>query len=298
MKEEYLQKFLEYIVAEKGYSPRTVETYRSALLDFSTFCTELDSQLSWANIDTDIIRQWIATRAEQGLDMRTMKKKLSAIRSFYRYMLRMGHVKKNPGHMVANPKVAKRLPQFLKQSEADKIFDQLEFNEDFEGQRDRLILLIFYSTGIRLSELVGLNIENISLSTSELKVLGKRNKERIIPFGNELRQAISHFLPLRQEITRISTGPLITDLKGGRIRREQVGQIVKKNLTAVTSVKKRTPHTLRHTFATTMLNNGADIRAVQELLGHESLVTTEVYTHVSFAQLRKEYEKAHPREKE
>lgn len=298
MKEDYLQKFLEYIVAEKGYSPRTVETYRSALLDFSTFCTELDSQLSWANIDTDIIRQWIATRAEQGLDMRTMKKKLSAIRSFYRYMVRMGHVKKNPGHMVANPKVAKRLPQFLKQSEADKIFDQLEFNEDFEGQRDRLILLIFYSTGIRLSELVGLNTENISLSASELKVLGKRNKERIIPFGDELRQAISHFLPLRQEITHISTGPLITDLKGGRIKREQVGKIVKKNLTAVTSVKKRTPHTLRHTFATIMLNNGADIRAVQELLGHESLVTTEVYTHVSFAQLRKEYEKAHPREKE
>lgn len=294
MKEDYLQKFLEYIVAEKGYSPRTVETYRSALLDFSTFCTELDSQLSWDNIDTDIIRQWIATRAEQGLDMRTMKKKLSAIRSFYRYMVRMGHVKKNPGHMVANPKVAKRLPQFLKQSEADKIFDQLEFNEDFEGQRDRLILLIFYSTGIRLSELVGLNTENISLSASELKVLGKRNKERLIPIESELAHNISEYLALKHQ--EMGESPwMFVDRKGRQITPAGVYSTVRKYMTTLSNADRISPHVFRHSFATHILNEGGNIQAIKELLGHADLATTEVYTHVTREHLTEVYKHAHPR---
>ena len=178
----------------------------------------------------------------------------------------------------------------------NRLLDDISFEDNFEGCRDRLILLLFYSTGIRVSECEGLNLSNISLTSGELKVLGKRNKERIIPFGAELQHDIADYLKLRRDQLRVSSDALFTDAEGNRLTSGKLREIVKFHLSKVSTLQKRTPHVLRHTFATVMINNGADIRAVQELLGHESLSTTEIYTHVTFKELRDEYEKAHPRE--
>ncbi|MBQ7056567.1 MAG: tyrosine-type recombinase/integrase [Bacteroidaceae bacterium] len=294
---DHINEFLEYLIAEKGYSQQTVITYRTAISDFVNFVAALDEDLDWNSIDVDIIRRWIAQRRENGTDARTVKKQLSALRTMYRYLMIMGITDKNPARLVTNPKVAKRLPTFLKQSEMDRLFDDTEFDDNFEGHRDHLILLTFYSTGIRVSELAGLNTSSLSLSGNEMKVLGKRNKERIVPFGEEMHNALKAYIAERSRHANVGNEEaLFIDKRGFRLTVPKIRNIVKKRLTLVTNQKKRTPHTLRHTFATVMLNNGADIRAVQELLGHESLEATEVYTHLSFADMRKEYEKAHPRE--
>lgn len=290
--------FLSYLAADRGYSPLTVETYRGDLNHFETFCRQLDAEVDWNTVDSDLIRRWVAHRMEEGISPRTVKRALSALRSFYRYLLRLGVVEKDPTQLVANPKVAKTLPSFVKQSEMDRLLDGITYPQTFEGQRDHLILLTFYTTGVRASELVGLNIENLDLSCGELKVTGKRNKQRIIPFGEELAHELKAYLKEMNEVFGLTSGALFVDMRGLRMSTESVRQVVKFYLSMVTTQKKKTPHVLRHTFATVMLNNGADLGAVKELLGHESLATTEIYTHTSFAELRKEYEKAHPRNEE
>ena len=256
-----IDDFLMYLQGDRAYSPRSIKTYADALGSFQNFFQALDDQLDWDKIDADIIRRWMAAEMERGIGARTVAKNLSALRSFYKYLLRMGCVSKNPAHLIKNPKVHYPLPTFLKQSEMNRLFDDVEFPESFEGVRDRIILLTFYHTGVRVSELVGLNVADVSLTTSELKVTGKRNKQRIIPFGKELTDEMARYVRLRNEWTATLEGP----------------------------------HVLRHTFATVMLNNGADLEAIKELLGHESIGTTEVYTHTTFADLKKEYEQAHPR---
>ena len=293
-----VEKFLAYLTADKGYSPLTVQTYRGDLIHFEQFFTMLDQTMTWADVDSDVIRRWIAERMEEGTGPRTVKRSLSALRSFYRYLLRLGLVEKDPTRLVRNPKVGKTLPSFVKQSEMDRLLDGVTYPDNFEGHRDRLILLTFYTTGVRISELVGLNIENVDLSSGELKVTGKRNKQRIIPFGEELRENMAAYQKEMVETFGIHTGALFVDKQGLRMTSAKVRERVHLYLSMVTTQKKRTPHVLRHTFATVMLNNGADLGAVKELLGHESLATTEIYTHTTFAELRKEYEKAHPRSEE
>lgn len=287
--------FLSYLVADRGYSPLTVETYRVDLTHFEKFCQELDDEVDWNTVDSDLIRRWVSQRMEEGIGPRTVKRSLSALRSFYKYLLRMGAVEKDPTQLVSNPKVGKTLPSFIKESEMDRLLDGITYPQTFEGQRDHLILLTFYTTGVRASELVGLNIEDVDLSNGELKVTGKRNKQRIIPFGEELIHELNAYLKVVSDTFGQTSGALFLDKKGERLSNECVRQVVKHYLSLVTTQKKKTPHVLRHTFATVMLNNGADLEAVKELLGHESLSTTEIYTHTSFAELRKEYEKAHPR---
>lgn len=290
--------FLSYLAADRGYSPLTVETYRGDLIHFEQFCQATDAEVDWSNVDSDLIRRWVAQRTEEGIGPRTVKRALSALRSFYRYLLRLGVVEKDPTQLVANPKVGKTLPSFVKQSEMDRLLDGITYPTTFEGQRDHLILLTFYTTGVRASELVGLDIENLDLSCGELKVTGKRNKQRIIPFGEELKHELKAYLREMNSVFGLTTGALFVDMRGLRMSSESVRKVVKFYLSMVTTQKKKTPHVLRHTFATVMLNNGADLGAVKELLGHESLATTEIYTHTSFAELRKEYEKAHPRNEE
>ena len=288
--------FLSYLAADRGYSPMTVETYRGDLIHFESFCRNLDAEVDWASVDSDLIRRWVAQRMEEGIGPRTVKRSLSALRSFYRYLLRLGVVEKDPTQLVSNPKVGKTLPSFVKESEMDYLLDGVAYPETFEGMRDHLILLTFYTTGVRASELVGLNIEDLNLSGGELKVTGKRNKQRIIPFGDELSHDMSVYLHEMNSVFGLRSGALFVDMRGLRMSVAHVREVVKFYLSQVTTQKKKTPHVLRHTFATVMLNNGADLGAVKELLGHESLATTEIYTHTSFAELRKEYEKAHPRQ--
>lgn len=296
---DLVKRFTEYLLADKGYSTATAEDYERDLRSLEHFFHSLEGGLSWTTIDADVIRQWMAQKMEGGMDARTVKRRLAAFRSFYRFLQRVGLTERNPAALVVNPKTKKRLPTFLKEQEMDRLFDKVHFGEGFTAVRDRLVLLIFYTTGIRVSELAGLPASAVDVVVGELKVTGKRNKQRIIPFGEELAEELKAYLPLRAEcVGGGETKSLIVDEKGTGLTDAQLREIVRKYLSMVTTQKKRTPHVLRHTFATVMLNNGADIGAVKELLGHESLSTTEVYTHTSFGDLKKAYAAAHPREKE
>lgn len=288
-----IEDFLSYMVADRGVSQRTAATYRDSLISIESFFTALDSELTWENLDADVIRQWIMQEMNRGQNPRTVKKDLSAARSLYKYLLRVGRVKRDPLRLVKNPKIHLPLPTFLKQSEIDRLFDDVAFPEDFDGLRDRTVLLTFYHTGVRVSELVGLNIGDVHLEAEELKVTGKRNKQRIIPFGEELKQALQHYIG--QRVAPEGEEALFVTNRSTRLTTASVQAMVKKYLSLVTTQKKKSPHVLRHTFATAMLNNGADLETIKELLGHESISTTEIYTHTTFEDLKKEYQRAHPR---
>jgi integrase/recombinase XerC len=290
-----IQQFINYLLAEKGYSQATALAYRIALVDLYEFCQRNDALITWNTLDKDVLRLWMAKDMEQGNTARTVNKKMSAVRSFYRYLLRMEYINVDPTAQLKNPKVERRLPTFVKEQEMDRLFDEVEFGDEFEDERDRLILLTFYSTGLRLSELLGLKVSDVDLVARELKVLGKRNKHRVVPFGEELSDAFEAFFKRRSAQVRQDFGEVFLRSNGKVMTPVDVRRVVKKYLSCVTQQQKRSPHVLRHTYATVMLNNGADLEAVKELLGHESIATTEVYTHTTFAELKKAYEKAHPR---
>jgi integrase/recombinase XerC len=290
-----IEQFISYLLAEKGYSKTTAVTYCASLVDLRKFFSRVDDQISWETLDKDVIRRWMMSEIERGVTARTLNRKMSAVRSFYRYLLRMERVKVDPTATLKNPKAEKRLPTFLGEQEMDRLFDEITFGEGYEAERDRLILLTFYSTGIRISELLHLKTSDVDLSARELKVLGKRNKQRIVPFGQELAEAFRAFFKLRSLEVHPDTEDVFLRPNGKQMSDLEVRNVVKKYLSCVTTQQKRSPHVLRHTYATVMLNNGADLEAVKELLGHESIATTEVYTHTTFAELKKAYEKAHPR---
>lgn len=290
-----IERFVTYLRAERHYSEQTIEVYAPVLNGFADFVSGAD----WTEVRSEDVREWVAVQMEKGMSPATVNKNLSAVRSFFRFLLMSGVVKSDPTRLVRGPKKEKNLPYFVREKEMDNLFDRVEFPDDFAGKRDRLILLIFYSTGIRLSELVGLDIASIDFYTSTIKVLGKRNKERIIPFGTELKEAFEEYLPLRAQQPHADETPaLFLGEKVPRITKLKVGQIVNHCLSQVTTQKKRSPHVLRHSFATAMLNNGAEIEVVKQLLGHESIATTEIYTHTTFEELKKAYMKAHPRAEE
>lgn len=286
--------FLAYLAGDRGYSVQTLETYRGALEDFGNYFRSLDSTLGWNSLDADVVRRWIALQMDSGCTGRTMAKKLSALRSFFRYRLRMGQIEVNPVSLVKNPKVVRKLPTFIREGEMDKLFDEVQFPDDYVGHRDYCMLLTFYSTGIRVSELIGLDVQDVDLSRGELKVTGKRNKQRIVPFGKELADVMRAYIESRS-VLHPSTQVLFLNTRKVRISYTAIRKVVEFYLSLVTTQKKKSPHVLRHTFATMMLNHGADLEAIKELLGHESISTTEVYTHTTFAELQKEYEQAHPR---
>lgn len=292
---DYIDGFISYIVAERNYSKLTAEGYATALNEFLTFIETAYGIKDWADVDADHIREWVVELMTGQLPV-TVNKKLSALRSFYKFMLIRGYVTTDPTRKVKGPKGEKHLPVFVRESDMDTLLDKVEFCEDYEGLRDRLIILLLYSTGMRLAELVGLNVSSIDFYSSSVKVLGKRNKERLIPFGAELREALQAYLDVRaQQPQAVDNAALFPGKRGLRITRETVSSVVKKYLSQVSTARKLSPHVLRHTFATAMLNNGAEVEVVRQLLGHESIATTEVYTHVTFEELKKVYAKAHPR---
>jgi integrase/recombinase XerC len=290
-----INQFLNYLRYERSASSQTVQTYEESLREFESYISLRDSGLSLQAVDADLIRDWMESLMDKGNTASTINKKLSALRSFYRFSLKRGLVEKDPAHVVTGPKKSKPLPQFLREGEMDKLLDQLEWGNDYKDVRARTILLLLYEAGLRRSELTGLNDSNIDFNERQLKVTGKRNKQRIIPFGEELAEALSKYIAMRDEQFENSEGAVFLDDKGGRITGAQVYNIVRKNLSLVTSLKKRSPHVLRHSFATAMLNNGAGLESIKNLLGHESVSTTEIYTHTTFEQLKRVYKEAHPR---
>ena len=287
--------FLDYLLYERNYSEGTVKYYRSDILELQDFGKEMLGDLTPSDIDAELVREWIASLMDRGCASSTINRKLSSIRAYYKFLLRRGEVAVDPLRKITGPKKKKPLPVFLREGEMDKLLDDTDFGEGFEGCRNHLIIEMFYATGMRLSELIGLDDKDVDYSASLIKVTGKRNKQRLIPFDEELKFSMQEYVNVRNETIPVRSDAFFVRENGKRLYRSIVAYLVKRNLSKVVTVKKRSPHVLRHTFATAMLNNGADLGSIKELLGHESLATTEVYTHTTFEELKKVYTQAHPR---
>ena len=288
-------EFLDYLRFEKNRSELTVSSYAEDLKAFEAYFKNLDMLLSWETVDADVIRGWMESMMDKGNRATSVNRRLSALRSFYRYALAHQKVARDPSRMIKGPKKAKPLPQFLKEEEMNRLLDVVEWGDDFESVRARTMLMTFYETGIRLSELTGLDDMAIDWANHAVKVLGKRNKQRIIPLGEELEHTLLIYIRVRDEQVKAGNGALFVTRKGERMSGDQVRNEVKRCLSLVSTLSKRSPHVLRHTFATAMLNHEAGLESVKKLLGHESLSTTEIYTHTTFEQLKRVYQEAHPR---
>ena len=290
-----IKDFLNYLRLERNYSERTIVAYEADLREFEEYFKKTDAELDFRSVHSDNVRNWMVSLMDEGRTETSVNRKLSSLRSFYRFLLRRKEITVNPMLKVVGPKKKKPLPSFVREKDMDRLLDECSFKEGFEGYRDRTILEMFYATGMRLSELIGLNDADVDFSAKLIKVTGKRNKQRLIPFGNELAEDLRLYINVRNEAMPQEAEALFVLNDGKRMYPMAVYRVVKRNLSRVVSLKKRSPHVLRHTFATAMLNDSAELRSVKELLGHESLVTTEVYTHATFEELKKVYEQAHPR---
>ena len=290
-----IKDFLNYLRLERNYSERTIVAYEADLRGFEEYFKKTDAELDFRSVHSDNVRNWMVSLMDEGRTETSVNRKLSSLRSFYRFLLRRKEITVNPMLKVVGPKKKKPLPSFVREKDMDRLLDEVPFGGGFEGCRDRTILEMFYATGMRLSELIGLNDADVDFSAKLIKVTGKRNKQRLIPFGNELAEDLRLYINVRNEAMPQEAEALFVLNDGKRMYPMAVYRIVKRNLSRVVSLKKRSPHVLRHTFATAMLNDSAELRSVKELLGHESLVTTEVYTHATFEELKKVYEQAHPR---
>lgn len=296
----WIEDFIDYLRFERNYSSKTTESYQADLEAFKRFYEAFDSDINWAEMPADIVRQWVVEMMDKGNTATSVRRRLSSLRSFYKFLLRRGLVDKDPVHNMPGPKVEKKLPAYVREKEMDRLFDSDFFSDDYQGFRDRMILLTFYSTGIRLSELVGLDDRDVDLDQMQLKVTGKRNKQRIIPYGDEFGDSLRQYLAERDAFAKQfegSTSLFLDERNGQRMTPAKVRNLVKRYLSMVTTQQRNSPHVLRHTFATAMLNHQADLQSVKELLGHESLSTTEIYTHTTFEQLKEMYNQAHPRAK-
>ena len=291
----WIESFLAYLRLERNYSEKTVVSYGIDLREFEGYFKEADAELDFMTVDADVVRNWVMHLMDEGRAATSVNRKLSSLRSFYRFLLRKKAITVNPMAKVVGPKKKKPLPFFVREKDMDRLLDGLTFEEGFEGCRDRMVLEMFYATGMRLSELIGLDDADVDFSARLIKVTGKRNKQRLIPFGNELEEDLRIYIKVRDEALPNGSDAFFVRKDGKRMYPMQVYRLVKRNLSKVVTLKKRSPHVLRHTFATAMLNDCAELRAVKELLGHESLTTTEVYTHTTFEELKKVYELAHPR---
>ena len=293
---EAVKSFLEYLLYELNRSENTIIAYRTDLEEFERYLKKNNTEADFAKVDANKVRSWVVSLMEEGkCSAASVNRKLSSLRSFYRFLLRRGLVKVDPMLKVVGPKKKKPLPSFVREEDMNRLLDDVPFDGGFEGQRDRMILEMFYATGMRLSELIGLDDVDVDTSARLIKVKGKRSKQRLIPFGDELREDLLMYIKVRNETFSEGAEAFFVLKDGRRMYPMLVYRLVRRNLSKVVALKKRSPHVLRHSFATAMLNGNAELRAVKELLGHENLATTEIYTHATFEELKKVYEQAHPR---
>lgn len=288
------EDFMNYLQAEKRYAEHTLRAYRSDLNQFHAFC--LKNGQEGMDLHFKVIRSWVVSLMDEGYAARSVHRKLTTLRSFCTYLIRKGELESNPLDKVLKPKASKRVPSFVEEVQMDRLLDEYDFGDDFSGIRNRLMLDLLYQTGIRRTELIRLTTGSADLDEKSLKVTGKRNKERIVPLGDDLVSRIREYLQLRAVLPP-SAGEeaMFLTLKGKPLYDKLVYRVVHQYLALVTTLEKRSPHVLRHTFATHMLNHGADLNAIKELLGHANLSATQVYTHNTFKKLKSIYNLAHPR---
>ncbi len=290
-----VDKFLDYLSSELNRSQQTVESYRDDLKHFEKFAKDLSDSFSWETVDSDMVRDWMESMMDKGNSAATVSRRLSALKTFYRFALARRYVESDPVYSIKGPKKEKPLPQFVKESEMDELLDRQAWGDDYNNVRARTIIILFYETGMRLSELVNLDDKDVNFVTSEIKITGKGNKQRIVPFGDELKNTLLEFRRLRDASVEVKTPALVVSDKGTRMSPSKVQDIVRSNLSRVCSLKKKSPHVLRHSFATAMLNHHVGIENLKKLLGHANISTTEIYTHTTFEQLKRVYNEAHPR---
>lgn len=287
-----IKNFLDYLTIEKRYSVHTTVSYRNDLNQFNLYLLESYSGIEFHKVEMIHVRSYMVHLLESKLAKSTVARKVSSIKSLYKFMKKEQLISSSPILLLETPKLDSRLPVFLKEEEVVNLFEEFKFEDSFSGKRDKMILYLFYQTGIRLSELIGL--KDVDVRNGELKVLGKRNKERIIPLSNNIQPLIDQYLNLKDELGFKKKYFFVTD-KGNKLYEKFVYRKVNYYLSKVSSKQKKSPHILRHTFATHMLNNGADLNSIKEILGHENLSATQVYTHNTFQKLKSIHKQSHPR---
>ncbi len=287
--------FLTYIKDEKRYSPNTFTAYKTDLYQFDKFLNDTYTQSLEDDISYQQVRTWIVTLVKEEIQPKSIARKISSLKSYYKFLLRKGLVKLNPVQKLTLPKIGKRLPMFIPEEQLATLFNGTTLPEGFEGIRNKLIVEILYSCGLRRSELIGLQINDIDLENNRLKVLGKGNKQRLVPFGESLNVSLKNYLLQRNGDLKIETNYLFYNKSGNKLEPRTVYSVVVKMLSAVTSIEKKGPHILRHSFATHLTQHGADLNSVKTLLGHSSLAATQVYTHNTIGKLKEAYKMAHPK---
>jgi len=284
-------KFITYLSSEKRFSEHTIKSYTTDLKQFTSFLSsEFQIIDEVYEISFQIIRTWIASLLEKGINPRSVNRKISTLKTYFKFLIREGELIENPMMKVVAPKSKKRLPVFIEEDQIASLLNEVQFEKGFIGQRNKLIIELFYVTGIRLSELINIKISDVDFNNQSIKVLGKRNKERIIPLSSTVINDLNLFIKSNKQ-----NKYLFTNLEGDKLYNKLVYRLVNKYIGEISSVNKKSPHILRHTFATHMLNNGADINAIKELLGHANLSATQVYTHNTIEKLKTVYKQAHPR---
>lgn len=292
----HIQDFLSYLKFQKRYSRHTLTSYENDLAAFNQFLEKEFNETEVGQIRPAFVRTWLASLKEQGHSSKTVNRKISSLRSFFKHLVKKEVLAQSPMGPISSPKNAKRLPQFVDTKDMDTLFTHVEFSDDWQGWTERLTLQILYNCGLRQAELISLQQNHVDLQNSALKVLGKGNKERIIPISSALKSAIQIYIQRKKfHFPEATSGPLLLNKKGNNLYPRYVYDVVKKYLSLVTTIEKRSPHILRHSFATHLTNNGADINAIKELMGHSSLAATQIYTHNSIEKLKDAYKKAHPK---
>lgn len=287
--------FLRYLKFEKRYSNHTIVAYENDLQQFSEYLNKIYEQNLASQVRHTQIRSWLVALMEAKIDSRSINRKISTLKSYFKFLMKTGSLEKDPMKKVQSPKISKRLPVFIEETNIKDFISSFSYAENFEGIRNKTILILFYSTGMRLSELVNLKISDIDFYNQLLKVLGKGNKDRLIPFGKELNELLKEYLKMRKRNFETSSEILLLTNKGENIYHRLVYRIINQQLQELTTIEKKSPHVLRHSFATHMLNHGADINSIKEILGHANLSATQVYTHNTIDKLKNIYKQAHPK---
>ena len=292
-----IDSFLDYLRYERNYSNYTIEAYSKDLRQFEEYVKlNKESVFVPGDVDADLVRSWIVSLMDEKISPVSVNRKLSSLKSFFKFLMKQGSISVNPLRLITGPKTKKPLPYFVRDKEMELLLDGDGFDEDFEGVRDRLVLEMLYDTGIRRSELIGIQDSDVDFGAMQIRVTGKRNKQRLIPFAEGLKNLIQAYTEVRNREVGSESGWFFVRKNGEQLSAGIVYNIVKKKLSEIPTLAKRSPHVLRHSFATSMLNNGAELNAVKELLGHSSLASTSVYTRTTFEELKKVYH-AHPRAK-